>query len=182
SGGYTAWWRANVRARQPGGCYSAREEDAAFYTLSRCHNVHSKLYAAMFLGQLKPALAAAASLEAAVSEGLLRDAVPPMADWLEGFLSMKVHALIRFGRWAEVLAEPLPADPDLYCVTTAMLRYGRGVALAATGDVAGAEAERPLFQQAVARVPESRTVFNNRCLDILAVAAAMLDEIGRAHV
>src|SRR5690606_1228753 len=86
---------ANERAMQADDRYFAREEDAAFYTLYRCHNIHFKLYSAMFLGQLKPALAAAASLEAAVSERLLRVAVPPMADWLEGFLSMKVHALIR---------------------------------------------------------------------------------------
>jgi len=166
---------ANERAMAADDRYFAREEDAAFYTLYRCHNLHFKLYSAMFLGQLTPALAAAASLSQAVSERLLPVEVPPMADWLEGFLSMKVHALIRFGRWPEVLAEPLPDDPDLYCVTTAMLRYARGVALAATGDVAGAEAERVLFRDAVARVPASRTVFNNSCLDILAVAASMLD-------
>jgi tetratricopeptide (TPR) repeat protein len=120
-------------------------------------------------------MAAAKALEEAVSERLLRVEVPPMADWLEGFLSMKVHALIRFGRWSEVLAEPFPSDPELYCVTTAMLRYARGVASAATGDVASAEEERARFHEAVARVPASRTVFNNRCLDILAVGAAMLD-------
>jgi tetratricopeptide (TPR) repeat protein len=166
---------ANERAMAADDRYFAREEDAAFYTLYRCHNIHFKLYSAMFLGQLTPALAAAKALEEAVSERLLRVAVPPMADWLEGFLSMKVHALIRFGRWSDVLAEPFPTDPDLYCVTTAMLRYARGVAMAATGDIAGAEAERVMFREAVARVPASRTVFNNTCIDILAVAASMLD-------
>ena len=165
---------ANERAIAADDAYFAHSEDG-FYTLYRCHNIHFKLYSAMFLGQLKPALAAAKALEDAVSERLLRVEMPPMADWLEGFLSMKVHALIRFGRWSEVLAEPFPHDPDLYCVTTAMLRYARGVAMAATGDVAGAEAERVLFHEAVARVPESRTVFNNTCLAILEVASAMLD-------
>lgn len=166
---------ANERAMAADDEYFAREEDAVFYTLYRCHNIHFNLYSAMFLGQLKPALSAAKVLEEAVPERLLRVELPPMADWLEGFLSMKVHALIRFGRWADVLAEPFPTDPDLYCVTTAMLRYARGVAMAATGDVTGAEAERELFHQAVARVPESRTVFNNSCQSILQVASAMLD-------
>src|SRR5690606_10382319 len=166
---------ANERAMAADDEYFAREADAAFYTLYRCHNIHFKIYSAMFLGQLKPALAASKALEDALGEDLLRVELPPLADWLEGFLSMKVHALIRFGRWSEVLAEPLPADPELYCVTTAMLRYARGVALAASGDVPGAEAERVLFREAVGRVPESRTVFNNRCIDILAVAASMLD-------
>lgn len=98
-----------------------------------------------------------------------------MADWLEGFLSMRVHALIRFGRWHDVLALPLPADPELYCVTTAMTRYARGVAQAALSDVAAARAEQRAFEAARARVPESRTLFNNTCLAILEVAAQMLE-------
>ena len=98
-----------------------------------------------------------------------------MADWLEGFLGMRVHVLVRFGRWQEILDLPLPADPVLYSATTAMLRYGRGVACSALGRVAEAERERERFAAARAAVPASRTIFNNSCADILAIAAAMLD-------
>ncbi|WP_405825326.1 hypothetical protein OG241_48230 [Streptomyces sp. NBC_01390] len=154
-----------------------RERSGAmnFYTLYRAHNHHFRIYGAMFLGQSRTALEAAAQLEAAVPEELLRVESPPMADWLEGFLAMRVHVLIRFGRWADVLELPLPADPSLYCVTTAMLRYARGVALSATGRIAEAEAERELFRSALTRIPETRMLFNNTCPDILAVASAMLD-------
>ncbi|MGW0812066.1 hypothetical protein ACWD00_02215 [Streptomyces viridiviolaceus] len=155
--------------------YRARAGTMNFYTLYRSHNYHFKIYGAMFLGRSRLALETAAQLEASIPEELLRVESPPMADWLEGFLAMRVHVLIRFGRWADILELPLPADPRLYCVTTAMLHYARGVALAATGRVAEAEAERTLFREAVARVPETRTLFNNTCVDILAVAAAMLD-------
>ncbi len=61
-----------------------------------------------------------------------------MADWLEGFVPMKMHVLIRFGRWDDIIAAPLPADQDLYCVTTAMTHYAKGVACAATGRIAEA--------------------------------------------
>lgn len=98
-----------------------------------------------------------------------------MADWLEAFLGMRFHALIRFGRWHDILALPMPADPGLYCVTTAMLHYARGVALSSTHRVPEAETERRLFHEAVARVPETRMLFNNTCADILAIASAMLD-------
>ncbi len=155
--------------------YLRRAGAMNFYTLYRCHNYHFKIYGAMFLGQSEVALATAAQLEAAIPEDLLRVPSPPMADWLEGFLAMRVHVLIRFGRWAGILALPMPADPELYCVTTAMLHYARGVAFAATGLVQEAEAERELFRRAVERVPASRTLFNNTCVDILAIAAAMLD-------
>ena len=93
----------------------------------------------------------------------------------QGFVPMKMHALIRFGRWQEIIDAPLPGDQDLYCVTTAMMRYAKGVACAATGQITDALAHRREFARAAPRVPASRTVFNNTCNDILRVAAAMLD-------
>ncbi|MFE2279815.1 tetratricopeptide repeat protein [Streptomyces sp. NPDC059454] len=155
--------------------YLERAGAMNFYTLYRAHNHHFRIYGAMFAGQSQVALDAAARLEAAVPEELLRVQSPPMADWLEGFLAMRVHVLIRFGRWDDVLALPFPADPELYCVTTAMLHYARGVALSATGATDGAEAERAGFRAAVDRVPGTRMLFNNTCHDILAIASAMLD-------
>ncbi|MFH8617345.1 hypothetical protein ACH4E8_20030 [Streptomyces sp. NPDC017979] len=146
-----------------------------FYTLYRCHNIHFKIYGAMFLGQREVALEAAEQLEASIPEELLRVQSPPMADWLESFLAMRVHVLIRFGRWADILELPLPKDGELYSTTTAMRHYARGVALSATGRVAEAEAERELFREAVGRVQETRMLFNNTCRSILAIAAAMLD-------
>jgi tetratricopeptide (TPR) repeat protein len=165
---------ANTRAVEADARYLAREGPINFYTLYRCHNYHFKLYAAMFLGQYHTALEAATQMIATIPEELLRVETPPMADWLEGFASMRPHVYIRFGKWEEILAEPLPADQALFCVTTAMRRYARGVALAATGRVQEAEAERAEFIRAVARVPETRYVFNNKCTDILAIAGEML--------
>ncbi|NUP37786.1 MAG: hypothetical protein HOY76_12405 [Streptomyces sp.] len=150
-----------------------------FYTLYRSHNYHFKIYGAMFLGQCGTALDTAARLEASIPEELLRVDSPPMADWLEGFLAMRVHVLIRFGRWEDILALSSPADPQLYCVTTAMLHYARGVAYSAMGMIHQAEAARDSFRSARERVPESRMLFNNTCRDILDIASAMLD--GELH-
>jgi tetratricopeptide (TPR) repeat protein len=155
--------------------FVAREGAMNMYTLYRAHNYHFKIYGAMFLGQAKTALETADLLAAAIPEDLLRVEVPPMADWLEGFVPMKMHALIRFGRWQDIIDAPLPGDPDLYRVTAAMMLYAKGVAYAATGRVREAAEHRRLFTGAAARVPESRMVFNNTCTDILRVASAMLD-------
>jgi tetratricopeptide (TPR) repeat protein len=151
-----------------------REGPLNFYSLYRCHNYHFMIYGAMFLGQLAPALETAEEMIETLPADLLRIASPPMADWLEGFVPIKQHVLIRFGRWKEILAQPLPADRDLYCVTTAMVRYARTVALATTGNVEAAAAEREAFLAARDRVPGTRMLFNNTCLDILAVAEAMM--------
>lgn len=145
-----------------------------FYSAYRCHNYHFKAYGAMFLGQYRPAIEAAEEMIETLPPALLATGSPPMADWLEGFVPIKQHVLIRFGKWREILDQPLPEDRELYCVTTAMMHYARTVAHASLGDVDGAAAEREAFLAARDRVPESRMLFNNTCLDILAVAEAML--------
>jgi tetratricopeptide (TPR) repeat protein len=146
-----------------------------FYSLYRAHDHHFRIYGAMFAGRRQSALEAADALARSIPEELLRVEVPPMADWLESFVGMRVHVLIRFGLWDEIVAEPLPGDPALYCVTTALCHYAKGVALAAGSRVAAAEDERRRFADARERVPDSRYLFNNTARDILAVAAAMLD-------
>ncbi len=146
-----------------------------FYSLYRAHDLHFIVYSAMFAGQSQIALQAADELSGQLTPELLGIESPPMADWLEAFVPLRVHVLIRFGRWDELIAEPLPADTELYCTTTATIHYGRGVAHAAKGQLAQAAAEREAFAAAYTRVPESRYLFNNTSRAILAVAAAMLD-------
>ncbi len=151
-----------------------REGAINFYSLYRCHDYHFKIYGAMFLGQRGPALEAADEMISTLPEELLKVESPPMADWLEGFIPMKMHVLIRFGMWQEIIDTPLPENQALFCTTTAMMHYARGVAFAASGDIESAEREKAAFDAAVTRVPDSRYLFNNSCLDILAVAAEML--------
>ena len=51
-----------------------------------------------------PAIAAAEELDATIPEAVLRIQSPPMADFLEGYLTMKQHVLVRFGKWREIIA------------------------------------------------------------------------------
>ncbi len=155
--------------------FLARSGPLNFYSAYRCHDYHFKAYGAMFLGQYQPAIEAAEEMVQTLPRELLMTGSPPMADWLEGFVPIRQHVLIRFGRWQDIIAQELPDDRELFCVTTAMMHYARTVALATTGDVSAAEAERMAFLAARDRVPESRMLFNNTCLDILRVAEAMLE-------
>ncbi|WP_225025895.1 tetratricopeptide repeat protein [Xinfangfangia pollutisoli] len=154
--------------------YLARQGAINFYSLYRCHNYHFKVYGAMFLGQYAPALEAATEMAGTLPAELLQVSSPPMADWLEGFLSVKQHVYIRFGKWDEIVAQPQPEDPELFCVTNAMMHYAKAVAYAASNRVEPALAEAEKFEQAFARVPESRMLFNNTCRDILTVAREMM--------
>ncbi|QZT54410.1 tetratricopeptide repeat protein [Mycolicibacterium austroafricanum] len=166
---------ANLAAVQVDRHFVERQGPLNFYSLYRAHNLHFVVYSAMFEGNSAIALRAADELSGQLTPELLAIESPPMADWLEAFVPLRVHVLVRFGRWDELIATPLPDDPQLYCTTTATIHYGRGVAHAASGHLDQAAAERELFAAAYDRIPDSRYLFNNTSRDILAVAAAMLD-------
>lgn len=164
----------NQKAVEADRKFLAREGAMGVYTLYRTHNHHFVVYGAMFLGQYTPALKAAQEIIDTTPEALLRIASPPMADFIEGYLSMKQHVLVRFGKWQEILDQELPKDPDLYCSTTAMMLYARGVAHSTLGNIADAEKARVAFRAAVARVPDTRRVHNNTMVSLLAIAEQML--------
>ncbi|MEO1312313.1 MAG: hypothetical protein AAFV27_00365 [Pseudomonadota bacterium] len=144
------------------------------YTGYRIHNYHFAIYGAMFLGQFKPAMAAAEALIDALPPEVLALESPPMADFTEGYIAMKQHVLIRFGRWTEIIDQDLPEDAALYSCTTAMMLYAKSVAHSARGDVAQAEAMRDAFQVARDKVSKRRRVHNNIVPDLLEIASEML--------
>lgn len=174
-GDYRSSIEANSAAVEADRRFVERAGPLNFYSLYRAHDLHFIVYSAMFQGQSQIALSAADELAAQLTPELLAIESPPMADWLEAFVPLRTHVLVRFGRWDDLIAQPLPADPDLYCTTATTIHYGRGVAFAATGQLSRAHAERAAFADAYARIPASRYLFNNTSRDILTVAAAMLD-------
>ena len=164
----------NQKAIEADRKYLEREGPLNFYSLYRCHDYHFRIYGAMFLGQLGPALEAADEMSDPPEE-LLRVEVPPMADWLEGFVPMKMHVLVRFGRWQEIIDEPLPADPELY------LRHHRDDALREGRRPSGARRRRRgrggqggFRRSRCDRAAHALRVQQHR-LDILAIAAEMLN-------
>jgi tetratricopeptide (TPR) repeat protein len=155
--------------------FLAYSDDPGVYLIYVIHNFHFAIYGAMFLGQYSPAIAAAEELIATIPEAALRIESPPMADFLEAYLTMKQHVLVRFGKWNEIIAQRLPEDQDLYCSNVAMMHYAKAVAHSALGNIAEAEQEKAHFMAAKTRVPESRRVHNNTVVDLLGVAEEMLN-------
>jgi len=155
--------------------YLAREGPGGIYAMYRSHDHHFIIYGAMFLGQFEPAIKAAQELIDTTPEELLRVPSPPMADFLESYLATKQHVLVRFGKWREIIAQELPKDRDLYCSTTAMILYAKGLAHSVLGEIAEAEKARTAFLAAKARVPDTRRLHNNTVVDMLAIAEEMLN-------
>lgn len=142
---------------------------ANFYTLYRIHNVHFEAYGAMFLGRRSRALAAADALR----ELLPVETVAFLPDFFEAFWGIRLHVLVRFGAWEEILDEALPDDAELFSFTTALQYYARTVALANLGRHDEARAAYERFEQARANVQETRYMFNNPAESVLAIADHM---------
>ena len=147
-----------------------------FYVTARCHDIHLLMFTCMFLGQYQPALAAAEKMQRIITRDVLtvRDR-PKLATMTEGYYNMKMHVLVRFGRWREIIEEPLPDDPQLFLVSTAMHHYARGVAHASMKNIGAAERERVLFHESLDRIPPDRRFLSNSVLAMLAVGEKMLD-------
>lgn len=147
-----------------------------FYVTARGHDLHLMMHTCMFLGQLGPALAAADKIRVIMTEDILtmKDR-PKLMMMTEAYYAMRMHVLVRFGRWREIIAEKPPGDPSTYCVTWAMYHYARGIAYATLQDHAAADRERVLFRAAVERLPPERRFLSNPARNTLAVGEAMLD-------
>ena len=98
-----------------------------------------------------------------------------MADFFESYLSIRQHVLIRFGKWREIIAQPLPADPELYCNTTAMMHYAKGVAHAALGEVTARKRSRPCSARPPGACRSRETCTSSPAIQLLAVAEEMLE-------
>ncbi len=127
------------------------------------HNWHFLWSARTMLGQADPALAAARKVADNVPPEAVR-AIPP----IEFFLPTPYFALARFSRWDELLKEPTPPRDLKY--TSAMWHYTRGLALAATGDLAAAGRERDSLAAIAATIPVDFMVGINAAKPIVEIA------------
>lgn len=160
---------ANVRAVQADRDYFANAGEQGMYFIYYAHNQHFLAYASMMEARYGPAMKAARELEADMPEEVLNE-----LNWLiEGLMPTNYHVMIRFGKWEDILAEPLP--PEHRLVTRAVHYYARGIALSVLDRTDEARQEIANFEAAVAKVPEDWWIFNNRMHDVLPIAMAMLE-------
>jgi len=104
-------------------------------------------------------------------------AMPPgMIDMMPGmdfFASEHLLALVRFGKWEEILAEPRP-DPK-YPIMTALWLHAHGMALASTGKLAEAQADLAALRELAGKIGPDIMAGLNPAPDVLAVAAKALE-------
>ena len=121
-----------IEGQKPQGVYPI-----AYYP----HNVHFLSFAATMAGRSAQAVEAANTLRSKTDMDVAR-AVP----MVQAFVPFVHLTLVNFGRWEDVLAQPVPPAEMKYAST--MAHYARGVAFAATGKPADAAAELEAVKQA----------------------------------
>ncbi|MAS49708.1 MAG: hypothetical protein CMA35_02260 [Euryarchaeota archaeon] len=165
--------------------------ESQFYKFYRMHNHHFVVWCAMFEGQYETAMKYARKAAATLPAGdenhgvrfMLAGVIPMGAIFLESYVTMPWHVMIRFGKWDEILAEPMQTEKDAFPATIATQHYARGVAYASKGMVPEAEAEQVLFKEALTNPALAGRLMHNNLMyqdpaegpSILNVNAAILE-------
>jgi len=132
------------------------------------HNLQFLAVSASMEGRLSTSKKAANDLVAHVAPRLKM-----MPNMLEGWLPTPVEILVRFRQWNDLLK--LPAPDKTHHAETAMWNFGRGMAFAATGKRAEADAERRAMDAAIKLVPKDYMFGLNPASAVLAIADKTLD-------
>jgi tetratricopeptide (TPR) repeat protein len=132
------------------------------------HNIHFIWFGAQIEGREKLAMEAARKLATREPPEVI-DAIP----MIQFVVTLPAATLARFGRWDEVLAEPLPEPRWRYA--TAVAYYNRGLALLAKGDVAGANVARDSVRAIADATPADFMISTNYAQPLLRIATAALD-------
>ena len=90
----------------------------------------------------------------------------------EFYLPTPIFSMIRFGRWEELLKEPVP--PTGLRLMDGMWRLGRGLALVATGRLPGAEGEQVVLAGLTKQIRRDRTTEEKTQRALLKIAERIL--------
>jgi tetratricopeptide (TPR) repeat protein len=152
--------RAYIQANGAAGLYPAM-----YYS----HNLHFIAACSSMNGNYAEAHKAAEMLATHVGP-MVKD-IPP----LEGFMTVPLAVEVRFQKWDQILAMAQP--PAAMQTTTVFWHFARGMALAAKGKVAEAEAEHHIVSEAADKTPPDQVFampVNNKAKDVLTIATNVL--------
>jgi tetratricopeptide (TPR) repeat protein len=170
TGDYQAAVETNEKAAEVDRAYIKATGAQGIYPLMYySHNLHFIAMCAAMNGNYTESKKNADLLLANVAPHVKE--MPP----LQGFTTIPLAVEVRFHHWNEILKMPQP-DSSLQTATV-FWHFGRGMALAATGKVTGAEAEYKVVAAAEAATPPDaifQMPINNKTKDILKIAENVL--------
>ena len=177
-GRYAEAIQSNVHAVHTDETYIEDQHPAGVYPLGYYpHNLHFLSFAATMSGRSALAIDAARKLGEKTNMQAARQVA-----MLQPFVTFLDLTLVTFGRWDEVLKAPLP--PADIPHSNLMAHYARGVAFAATGKKAEAQAELAAVQKLVPTATEGdKPVFDIATHALMGEIAARSGDLngGIAH-
>ena len=166
-GKYEEASQANRDAIGADQAYAARTQPPGFYPMYMAHNFQFLWASAMMEGRAAESLGAARELLTRLPVEMLRQM--PGFDFV---LPAPSLALVRFGRWEEVLKETPP--PEDLKVASALYHYARGRAYAALGRKADAVDELATIDRIAGVLPADAIASQAKAKDLLTVASRVL--------
>jgi tetratricopeptide (TPR) repeat protein len=165
-GDYPAAARSNAEAATADEAYFKATGVQGTYSMYYAHNLDFLAVANSMLGRYRDALDASIKLV-----DFTRPMVKDMPT-VEPILAKSILMWERFHKWDEIMKQPQP-DASLPS-TIAVWHFARGVAFAARGDIADAEAEQRAFLKAEKTVPADSMSSLNPTGKILTIAEDVL--------
>jgi tetratricopeptide (TPR) repeat protein len=160
--------QANENAIAADRKYRAISPRQGFYAIYMAHNHQFLSWVAMNQGRSEKAVKEARAMVAGVpAEFLEKD---PAA--VDGYLPIAYEALIRFGRWDEMLEEPAP--PAKLPILTAFWHLCRGLSFAAKGEIEDAQTEQAKLRDLTAKIGPDVKMAINPARNVLAIADRVL--------
>lgn len=164
---------ANRRAVAIDQNYLDHHHSEGVYTLAYVpHNHHFLWLVATHQGRSAEAIAAAYATADHVDQEAMRQ---PGMGTLEHYFTMPTYALVRFGKWTELLKQPAPAQDLRYA--NAIWHYARGMARLAKGEF-GSTLEEIQQVKAISREPAIAKMSvsdMNTMSQILSIATTVLE-------
>ena len=143
-GAYARAIRTNRRAYEADKALLAVSSRTMVWTGYFVHNVEFAAWAAFFAANRSAAFAAVAEVEARLTPAYI-EASAMAQEYDEAYTTLRTMALVRFGCWDEMLQVEARGDPAVHAMHSLFRHFGRGLALAARGDVPAAEQEQVAF-------------------------------------
>ena len=162
-GRYEAAAEANRKGAVADVAYFRQARPPDYYAMYLGHNYQFLAYSAAMEGRQAEAIEAVRQSRAAMPDDMLM--AMPGTDWL---VALQYPAMIRFGMWDEILAQPAP-NAKLPGLVGSHL-HATTVALAAKGQLQASKAQLAALQEHAAAVSPEEAAGLNTLKDVLAVA------------
>ena len=169
-GRYQESYAVNAAASQADADYIVQCRAQGIYPLNYYpHNMHFKVWSAMFLGQSQQALADAGEIYRQIPPNVSGDGM----GLFESFLSQPMYVMVRFGMWDKILETDKPSDDAEFML--GVWHYGRALAYQHIGERRAARRELAALRRIAGSLDDAYLVGFGAAPTLLEIGAEVVE-------